>query len=173
MPMFDSYPFSEADARSDRWKRILAWLTVQGAPEARLISEEAKLPGHGPLIEYNLVFSRNGVEYKVNAGLAIRGPALVLTDLKAKYGFGNPAEATFFDYVREVPDARPGTTPLPPQPDNPIGKQIEGDPDSYYTVPGDQTPNGYIYSAPDGTRYIKRARIQIGGLISMWWDRFA
>ena len=168
---FESYPFTPEDAKSDRWRRILAWLVANGAPEPTTRVSESTFPGRPDLSfqETQIVFQKPGfAEEVMNAGLVLRGPGLALTHLEVAFKFGNPAVAKHFDYAPEQPTPLPGPTPLPPQPEDPVGAEILNAPGNYECLPGDKHQTGYVHVRPDGTRFRKVMRLTPFGS-QVWW----
>jgi hypothetical protein len=60
----------------------------------------------------------------------------------------------------------------PPPPTVLVGPRIEGTTNRFYPVVGDVSPEGTIYTAPDGTRYVKIGHA-IFGIKSFEWVQLA
>lgn len=140
--MFDSYPFTDADAQSDRWRRLQVWLALQLPSDMTFALTKRDTPGIGE--EEVVVFTRSGyADDEVNAGLLLRGPSIALTQLQVHFHFGDPTQPVFFDYVRQIPPPAIKPTPLPPQPEGIGGETMPGS-GVYFALPGDTRPNGAL-----------------------------
>lgn len=157
--MFDSYPFTDAELSSDRWKKIEIWLALNLPSDVtfsvrKSTSDEA--PGVHAFQEYFITFNRSGFDaYEADCGLVLRGPSIILTDLQSHFNFGDPTKPVFFDYVRETPTPKDPPTFTIVQPSNPIGNETAPGSGVFFALPGDLRPNGVIYIAPTGQRYLK------------------
>ena len=163
---FDSYPFTEQDAQSDRWRRLQIWLALQLPSDVTFALLKRDTPGIGE--ESVVVFQRPAFsDAEVNAGLFLRGPSIALTELQVHFHFGEPSIPVFFDYVREAPTSAPTPTPLPSQPAG-IGDETMPGSGVWFALPGDVRPNGAVLTV-DGKPYRKHVRVHLGNLMSHFY----
>lgn len=163
--MFDSYPFTSEDVKSSRWIKILEWFKANIPERVEFIlkqTESNAAPNLQPYHVFTLVFLSAGyANYGMDAGLVLRGPTIAMVDLMSHFEFGDPTKNLFFDYVREVPSTQVFglPTPLPVQPNNPVGLETFSGSGVFFSLPGDLNPSGTIVTQPSGNKYKKIIRM--------------
>lgn len=161
--MFESYPFTANDAVSDRFLKILEFLTKNGAPIPILTSIDSftyNPDGNKKYTEYSLLFRAPGFDQLLlNAGMVLRGPSIALIELQIHFSFGNPTIPIFLDYIQEVTSKLSTPSELPPLPLNPVGVPIHPGAKIYFSNPGDTNPNGFIYISADGKKFQKVVKL--------------
>lgn len=169
----DLYKFPPGQENSQEFKAVVAWIkSFDGGPECsqvvRLKSDPFDSAGRTFVTAQAICVKPAFADLQVDAALLLRHPAVSLVELKHAFNFGDPAKYENFRYVVEPLQPKPpGATPLPPQPDNPVGPEFA--PGKFFIVPGDIKPSGFIFT--DAERVFRKAcRNQLGSAQSCWYD---
>lgn len=169
------YTFPAGQEKSHEFKTVVAWIaSFDGGPDCSKVIRYKSDP-YGPdgrfyYTAQAICVKAGFADLQLDAALLLRHPAVSLIELKNAFRFGDPSKYENFRYIVEsAPPAPDSPTPLPPQPDNPIGPEFS--PGLFFSIAGDVKPAGYIYSDPTTSRvFRKTCRNQLGSAQSCWYN---
>lgn len=145
-----------------RYTERIAYLVKHGFAGSASLTfiRMSPIPGfpEPPAVPYVVFRCAQNVEESIHDySLFLKTPWTTLAELKNHCKFGNRAVLEPFEEAPAPPPLPPPST-LPPQPANPVGSEIVDGSGSFYSLPGDLHPAGFVFTAPDGRKYVKTVR---------------
>jgi len=167
------YGRPEPDFESPEWKDAAGWLMAHCPPGMKMRYYETRLKFGGftsaPL--WHLEFSLPGSEnlHVADAVLTLLNPAVTLVELEREFRFGDPRQAKFYTPAGAAPVPREDPASKPSRPESPLGAEFQ--PGKRYAAAGDAARVGERYTDPQRGVWEKKSRAQLGGAVSVWWEK--
>ena len=159
---YTSFPPIDSDSFS--FKALVSWISMQlHTSYPKLIQEpyaNSTLMAPAQLL---FVKDDGSKSQLVDAVLTYENPDVSLVLLQEVFGL----PVTNVHYV--APTLPVVSAPAPPPPSRLVGPAIEGKPGWFYTVPGDNSPDGTEF-AQDGHVYLKQVIASVVGSSAFWFQ---
>ena len=163
----------EPDFQSQEWKDAIGWILGRCPSGTRVRYYEVRLNFAGFLSppHWHLEFWVPGQEklHTADALLTAMNPAVTLTELERAFGFGDASRPKMYVPPSAVPVPHEEPWASTPRPENPLGSEFA--PGKRFAAAGEASGLGTRHKDTQGAWWEKKGRPQIGGAMSVWWER--